>query len=252
MPPTVDCNIENRVARVVFNDPKRRNAMGMVIFDALETALAACEGDDDLGVVRLSGWGPVFSAGFDLGAAVKDPPLMGKFIERLSGVIRRLRRMPAPVVAAVEGAAIAGGCAMCSACDFVCASVKTRFGYPVLPLGVSPAVSAPTLIQAVGPGPARMMMLEGRLLTGDEAHRLGLVTHLADTDEEVAAAADTLCATLLKHGPHAMRVTKAWLNELDGSLDDARFDGPAHDTARAATGEETVRLLGEFWGRRKR
>jgi enoyl-CoA hydratase/carnithine racemase len=248
----VRLDINGALASITLNDPARRNTISIDMLDTLETAIRTCAEADDVHVVRLAGAGGYFSAGFDLEAAVAEPSILEDFIERLSVVLRHLRRLPQPVVAVVEGGAIAGGCALASASDFVCASVSAKFGYPVLRLGLSPAVSAPTLMQTVGDGHARMMMLEGRLLSGTEAHRIGLITHLLESEDAVAEAADALCGTLLEHGPGAMRATKQWLNELDGSLDDTRFDGPARDTGQLATGDETVRMLRAFWETRSK
>ncbi|MHC4948445.1 MAG: enoyl-CoA hydratase/isomerase family protein [Planctomycetota bacterium] len=238
------------VAHITLNDPDRRNAMTIAMFDALDAALGRVAGADDVRVAILGGRGRVFCAGFDLAAAVEDRGLMARFIERLSRLNRGLRRLPQPVVAAVRGAAIAGGCAATSACDLVCASATTRFGYPVHPIGVSPGVTIPTLSQAIGAGAARALLMEGRLIDGVEAHRRGLVSHLVDTDDDVAGEVDALARRLAGHGPVAMRATKAWLNELDGSLDDARFDGCAAGTAAAAGTDESVALLHAFWKRR--
>lgn len=230
----VEIDISDHVATVTLNDPDRRNALGFAMFDALSEALDLAEADPGAHVVLLGGSGKVFCAGFDIKAAAGDPAVMGDFIERLSALLRRLRRMPGICVAAVQGAAIAGGCALVSACDMAVISATAKLGYPVHGLGISPAVSAPTLIGAVGPGPARALMLGGELIDGRAAHAMGLAARLCADDAAVAAEARALCAVIAANAPHALGVTKAWLNELDGSLDDKRFDGPARDTAALA------------------
>ncbi|MCA9292032.1 MAG: enoyl-CoA hydratase/isomerase family protein [Phycisphaerales bacterium] len=257
--PTIDStapvlvSVRDGIARVTLNDAGRRNAMTIAMFDALDDAFARVRDDASVRVVLLDGAGPAFCAGFDLTAAADDQALVGTFIRRLSTLCRTLRRVPAPVVVAVRGAAIAGGCAVVSACDLVVASAAARLGYPVHRIGLSPAVSLPTLDQAVGAGAARMLTMSGRLVTGAEAHALGLVTTLVEDDDAVGPAAEALATTLAAHGPHALRVTKAWLNEIDGSLDDARFDAPAADTAEAAsTSAETAARLAAMWAQRAR
>src|SRR5690606_12641741 len=114
-------------------------------FEALERRVHAIASDSSARVVLLTGAGHAFCAGFDLGAAVEQPALMAHFIQRLSDINRSIRRLPQVVVAAVQGAAIAGGCAILSACDFVVVCPDATLGYPVHRIGVSPAVTLPLL-----------------------------------------------------------------------------------------------------------
>ncbi len=146
-------------------------------------------------------------------------------------------------MAAIHGAAIAGGCALVSACDLVVVSAEAKLGYPVHRLGVSPAVSIPTLHQAAGKGPARTMMLGGELIDGATAHAIGLAGQLSRDDASVLSDAMKLAGTIAGYSPEAIRATKAWLNELDGSLDDRRFDGPSADSASLADTDEARRTL---------
>lgn len=238
------------IATITLNDPARRNALGTAMFDALEAAVKDIAGQTDIHIVLLRGEGSVFCSGFDLAAAVENPQLMSQFIMRLSALNRSLRRMPQIVVAEVSGAAIAGGCAMLSACDFEFAARDAKLGYPVHRIGVSPAVTIPTLQQAIGPGAARSLLMQGELIDAIEAHRLGLVTHISDSSECVAADAMNHCRMLAKKGLHALRVTKHWLNELDGSLNDASFDSPARASAAMTHTEEARALLSNWQTRR--
>ncbi len=124
----VQLGFEDSIATIVLNDPKRRNAMSIAMFDVLDEALDNVAPRNDVHVLLLHGKGKAFCSGFELGAAVDDPTVMKQYIDRLSATIRTLRRLPQVVVAAVHGAAIAGGCAMVSACDIVIASATARFG----------------------------------------------------------------------------------------------------------------------------
>ena len=246
----VQLGFEDSIATIVLNDPDRRNAMSIALFDGLDEALSNVAARDDIHILLLHGNGKAFCAGFELGAVVDDPTLMKQYIDRLSGTIRTLRRLPQVVVAAVHGAAIAGGCAMVSACDIVIASATAKFGYPVHKLGVSPAVNITTLQQAIGPGAARSLLMGGDLIDGITAHRQGLVHHLADDDEAVLAKAISMCKQLAEQSPQALRVTKHWLNELDGSLDDDLFDGPRDGSTEIAGSDEALGRLHEFWSKR--
>ena len=243
----LDFHAENHVATIALNDPARRNALSQAMFDALDAALADIALRDDVHVVLLRGEGPVFCAGFDLAAVVETPRLMKEFIMRLHAINLAVRRLPQVVVAAAHGAAIAGGCALLSACDFVVVSRETKLGYPVHRIGVSPAVTIPTLQPMIGSGAARALLMSGELIDGARAHQLGLATHLCGTDEDVLPAAQKHCALLASHGPHALRATKAWINELEGSLDEASSAKPARGSAKLAGGNEATAMLRDFW-----
>ena len=112
-------------------------------------------------------------------------------------------------------------------------------------------MSAPTLAQAIGAGVARRLQLGGALIDGTEAHRIGLASHLAQSADTVLAEARVLADTIAGHGPHALAATKAWLNELDGSLDDTRFDPVANHTADEAVTDEAIALLRSVWSKRQ-
>ncbi len=239
----VQIELDGHVATVAMNDPGRRNALGLAMFDALDDVIAGVSSNTAVNVILLCGRGKSFCAGFDLTAAGSDPAIMGVFIRRLSAVLRSLRRAPQPVVAAVHGAAIAGGCAMVSACDLVVVSATAKLGYPVHALGVSPAVTIPTLIPAIGAGAARTLLMGGELIDGAGAKRIGLADRVSPDDGGVERDARELCSTIAAHGSTAVRATKAWLNELEGALDDTRFDGPMWATADLAATEESQAML---------
>ena len=247
----VQLGFEDSIATITLNDPDRRNAISIALFDGLDQALRDVAARNDIHVLLLRGAGKAFCSGFEIGAAVEDPSLMKQYIDRLSATIRTLRRLPQVVVAAVHGAAIAGGCAMVSACDIVIASATTKFGYPVHKLGVSPAVNITTLQQAIGSGAARSLLMSGELIDGTTAHRKGLVHHLVAEDEAVLAKAISMCQQLTEQSPQALRVTKHWLNELDGSLDDDLFDGPRDGSAEITTSDEALSRLREVWSKRR-
>lgn len=247
----IQLSFKYKIAKIALNDPDRRNAMSIAMFDELDEALSDISKSNETNVLLIYGYGKAFCSGFDLAAAKDDLSVLEQFIIRLSTLIRALRRLHCPVVAAVHKAAIAGGCATVSACDIVVASATTKFGYPVHKLGVSPAVNITTLQQAIGSGAARSLLMGGELIDGKTAHRLGLVHHLVDKDDEVLAKANELCETLAKQSQQALRVTKKWLNELDGSDDDDLFDGPRDGSAEISQSEEAAELLDKFWANKQ-
>jgi len=179
-------------------------------------------------------------------ACVDNIEVLEIYILRLSKLIRTLRRVSVPVVVAAHGAAIAGGCAVLTGCDFVVGSKEAKYGYPVHQIGISPAVTIPTLFQKVGEGRARSLSLSGEIIYGSDAYAIGLLSHLEETDTQAIAIASALAMELSKKPPIALQATKRWLNELDGSLDDERFDLPAIQSS-SSLGEETERMLRQLW-----
>ncbi len=249
--PLIEIALHAPIVTIALNDPERRNALSSSMFDALDCAIAAVAGHSASQVLRLRGLGPAFCAGFDLQSCVADRTLLATFVRRLSRLNRSLRRLRQVVVVEVQGAALAGGCAILSACDFVCVAPDATLGYPVHRIGVSPAVSLPTLRIATG-GSARPLTLSGDLLDGKAALRIGLATHCAQSAAALPSMVESLCASLATKGPKALAATKAWLNELDGSDQDDAFDRTAEGSAELCSEAECVRMLGEFWAQRKR
>jgi len=239
----VHTTTENGVTRITLNNPEKRNALGIEMFDAIDGAMDTI--DANVKCVLLLGEGSVFCSGFDMNACAEDVSILQIYIKRLSTLIRTLRRLHCPVVVAAHGAAIAGGCAMLTGCDFVVGSVEGKYGYPVHRIGISPAVTIPTLFQKLGQGRARALVMSGEILNGSNAFSSGLLTHL-ENDEQVAHRSLEIAESLAEKPPVALQATKRWLNELDGSLDDERFDLPSDDSSDSI-GEETLNMLIQLW-----
>lgn len=252
-------------------DPGRRNALGVDMFAALAAAVReiaqaaaatvdAAGGEFSTRVLLVRGQGPAFCGGFDLAACVERPALLRELVHALSDLVQALRALPIPVVAQVQGAALAGGCAILAGCDFVVVAPDAQLGYPVHRIGVSPAVTLPALMANAGAGRAREVAMGGSIYNGAEAVRVGLASHLAPSAEQLAECAMELCERLATKGPVALRATKAWLNELDGTsvvagagahaLAGSRFSHTAAASAAAADGDEFATLLRAFWAKR--
>lgn len=282
IPLRIDRN--GRRITITLDDPSRRNALGRRMFTALEDGIAELErgetsplaggadaasarGHADapvappsmpaaaptlLPILRIRGNGPAFCAGFDLDACAGDDgqTTLAEFIVRLSAILRRLRRGAWIAVAEVHGAALAGGCAIAAACDFVVCAHDALLGYPVHRIGVSPAVNAPLVQAAMGAGAARSLLLSGELINGIEAVQRRLAWR-SEASDALAASVDDLVDRLLAKGPVALRATKRWLNELDGSDRDDRLDGARAASLELCGGDESVRMIASFRAARR-
>jgi methylglutaconyl-CoA hydratase len=228
--------------------PEARNALSRELIAALGGAIDAVARDASARVLVLGGEGRSFCAGMDLKAVADDPVAMGEMLRALSRTSRAIRRLPIPTIARVQGAAIGGGCGLMVVCDFAVTHAEAKLGYPEVDLGICPAVVAPWLMKKIGAGAARAMLLAGGTMSGEEGFRRGLATHLVAA-EELEAATRALAERLAKGGPNALAATKRWLNELDGSMDDAIADEAAEISARIIAGDEAQSRLRAAWAK---
>ena len=242
MPDLAHTTIADGIATLTMNRPEARNALSAGLIDAVAQALERIEADASLRVVILAGAGKAFCAGMDVKDIIEDPSGMRGMLLGLARIMRRIRLLSVPTIAAVQGAAIGGGCGLMVVTDFAVTHAQARIGYPEVSLGLCPAVVAPWLIRKIGAGRARALLLEGGTISGREAHELGLATHLADHGQVAEAAAD-LARHLAEGGAKALAITKRWLNELEGTLSDELLDKGAELSARAVAGREAQSRL---------
>ncbi len=238
------------IATLTLNRPDARNALSPELIEAMNVAIdsiAKKAASNEVRVMILAGAGKSFCAGMDLKGVLSDPKKMADMLKGLSMFSRRVRRLPIPTIARVQGAAIGGGCGLMVVTDFAITHPESKVGYPEVDLGVCPAVVAPWLIKKIGTGRARAMLLAGGTMSGEDGYKAGLATHLVPQDQ-LGSAALELAGKLVKGGPHAMAVTKRWLNELDGSMDDAPLDRAAELSAQVIAGEEAQSRLRKIYG----
>lgn len=235
--PLVRTEIDGSLARITLGDIARRNALSAELFDGLEQAIAEVAREGCL-AVALEADGPAFCAGFDLRAAVEEVATLESFIVRLSRLARSVRRLDAVTIAAVQGPALAGGAALVASCDLLLVTPEARIGYPAVRLGISPAVSLPTLLPSVGAGRARAMLLSGELVTGREALASGWASGLAENPDSLLELVESMLRRLASSGSEALRATKRWLGGEEGTDSDADFDRTMRATLSLAGGEE--------------
>lgn len=238
---------EGGVVTVTMNRPAARNALSPGLIKALGQALDEIEDDDSIRAMILAGEDPCFCAGMDLKGVLEDAAAMSHMLHGLSKVMRRIRRLSIPTISRVQKAAVGGGCGLMVVTDFAVTHPDAKVGYPEVSLGVCPAVVAPWLVRKVGAGRARAMLLEGGTVSGEQGHAIGLATHLVDRAELDSATAD-LAKKLTEGGRVAAAATKRWLNELDGSFEDAPFETAAAISAKVIAGDEAQARLRKLFG----
>lgn len=238
------------VYTLTMNRPDKRNALCPDLIEGIHTGLDIVEEEAESGEARvmiLAGAGKSFCAGMDLRGVLHDPVKMAGMLHGLSKAMARIRRLPIPTIARVQGAAVGGGCGLMVVPDFAFTHTEAKLGYPEVELGVCPAVVAPWLIRKIGAGPARAMLLAGGTMSGEEGHRAGLATHLV-AEDDLPVATRSFAMKLAQGGRQAMSVTKRWLNELDGSMEDADLTRAAKLSSEVIAGEEAQRRLRRLFG----
>lgn len=235
------------IGSIHLDRPEARNALNETLLTDARAAVGQMANDKEVRVVLLTGEGPSFCAGMDLKAVRNTPEKMGHLLMLISQLLREIRRLRQPTIAAVRGAAVGGGCGLMSVCDFSISHAEARLGYPEVDLGVCPAVVAPWLIKRLGAGAARRVLLAGGTMNGGDALRVGLLSNLVENADEVWPKALELAIRLSRGGPKAQAATKHWLNELDGSLEDAVLDEAAAISARIVQSEEAQSRLARLF-----
>jgi methylglutaconyl-CoA hydratase len=213
-------NIERRdgVGELTLARPDRRNALDYAAVTAVVAGLRALDDDDAVGAVLLAGDGPSFCAGGDLAefrrgltTSAYDFHTTGAAWAELMTVIPAMRK---PVVAAVHGHALAGGCGLVAAADVVLAADDAQFGTSEIRIGLFPIIVYPTLARAVGGRAARELALTGRRIGAAEALRLGLVHRVVEPSALLYEARRT-AAELAALGSHALGLGKWFLRQVD-------------------------------------
>lgn len=240
------------LAEIVLDRPEKRNALTPAMLRDVRARLAELEGDARVRGIVLRGEGKVFCAGFDLEMCRDGSEALGDMLTELSLTIRTLRRCAKPIVVAAHGAAIAGGCALLGGADVVVTHTDAKLGYPVVRLGISPAVTAPLLVGAIGDRAARVALLAGGVFDGARARQWGLAGLCVDMEEDVVPRAHLEADKLASKPAHAFAATKAWLNEIEGSDADAGFDAALGASMALVGSDEERSLLGAMWAARDR
>src|SRR6202795_1421731 len=212
---TVQLAFDSGVATVTLNRPDKRNAISFELIDDLLRALEEVETSDAI-VLILTGAGKAFSSGMDL---ENLKTLIGRSPEQnledsqtMVRMFRTLYEFPKVTIAAVNGAAIAGGTGLALLCDFTLAAPEAKFGSTEGRIGFVPAIVSTFLLRQVGEKQARDLLLTGRIIGAEEALRMGLVNEIV-APENLVNRAHELAALLMENSPASLRATKQLLSD---------------------------------------
>jgi enoyl-CoA hydratase len=207
--------VTDGIALITFNRPKALNALNRALLNAFSAALDDIAGKGDIRVVVLTGAGEkAFVAGADITELARQSPLQTKLLsERGHDIFLKIEALPQPVIAAVNGFALGGGCEIALACDLIYASETAQFGLPEINLGLIPGYGGTQrLPRLVGRNMAKEMIFTGKMIAAEEAQRMGLVNGICPPDalmETVMGTARILAAK----GAVALRAAKQAVNQ---------------------------------------
>jgi len=221
---TLLLDVRDGIVFLTVNRPDKLNALNDAVIAELDLAVAQIEGDDAIQGVIVTGAGPkAFVAGADIGELSRQNQITGKArAMRGQAVFRRLEQCGKPVVAAVNGFALGGGCELAMACHLRVASENAKFGQPEVKLGIGPGYGGTVrLPRLVGKGRALDLLLTARMVGAEEALQMGLVNRVVPADK-LMAESEQLLRGILANGPLAVRLCIEAVDAgLEMSLDEA-------------------------------
>jgi methylglutaconyl-CoA hydratase len=212
-------SVEGSLARITLNRPEKRNALNDVLIARLKDSIKAASREESVRVILIGGAGPDFCAGADLSALQKISQASVAENEAdarsLMDLFLMMRQVPVPIVAAVRGKALAGGCGLASACDIVLASTNARFGYPEVKIGFVPAMVTAILRRNVSEKHAFELLTRGTAISAEEAEQIGVVNHVF-SEESFEADVVSYVREYEKTSKSAVALAKSLLYQIDG------------------------------------
>ncbi len=206
-------------ACITLNRPQVRNALSPELVTHFHTALDQVRERNDVAAVIVTGKGTAFCGGADLKVlreiAAQSVEQARQDSKNLMNFFRRIYEFPKPVIAAVNGPAMGGGCGLASVCDIVLAAEDAVFGYPEVRVGFVPALVAVFLVRICGEKKARELLLTGRVFSAQEAQEIGLVNHVV-ARESLLEKAREIAREIAQNSPTAVRLTKELMKDLPG------------------------------------
>lgn len=250
---TIQLAYDSGVATITLNRPDKRNAISFELIDDLLRALNEVEASDAI-VLILTGAGKAFSSGMDLDNLKtligRSPEQNLKDSETMVRMFRTLYEFPKVTIAAVNGAAIAGGTGLALLCDFTLAVPEAKFGYTEVRIGFVPAIVSTFLLRQVGEKQARDLLLTGRIIGAEEAARIGLVNEIV-APENLMLRARELAGLLMENSPASLRATKKLLNDHARAELDTQIEAAVQENAAIRTTADFREGVRSFLEKRK-
>ncbi len=245
---------DGSVATVTLGRPEARNALNAALIGEVTRCFEELAEDESVRVVVLTGEGPTFCAGADVGY-MRDTASFSyeenlEDARRLADMFLAVDDLPKPVVARVQGAAIGGGAGLVAAADLAVAEEEARFAFSEVRLGIAPATIAPFVVRKIGFSRARALFLTGERFGADLAREIGLV-HEVFPEEELDAAVERVAAQLLQGGPAAQAAIKEALRQVEATEPMEALGIMTQLIAELRIGEEGQEGLGAFLEKRE-
>ncbi len=230
-----------QIARITLARPEKRNAIDDRMIAELREALDRAASEAETHAVLVAAEGPDFCAGMDLAMMAESGDAgaveLLKAAERLADLYRAIRKHSKPVIAAVRGRALGGGCGLAMACDVALAAESAKLGFPEVTIGFLPAIVMSMVRRVTGEKRAFELLTSGQAISATEAREIGLITR-AIPDAEFDATVEAYVAGLAAKPPSAVALTKKLLYSIDGMNFDAALDAGSTMNALARMTKE--------------
>ena len=250
---TVELRLEGPIATITLNRPEKRNAISFELIDDLSRALGEVANSQAI-VLILTGAGKAFCSGMDLdnlkALLGRTPQQNLEDSQTMVRLFRTLYQFPKVTIAAVNGAAVAGGTGLALLCDFTLAVPEAKFGYTEVRIGFVPAIVSTFLLRQVGEKVARDLLLTGRLFGAEEAVRLGLVREVVSADQLLVRARE-LAGLLLENSAASLRATKQLLTHHAAAELDAQIEAAVRENAAIRSSADFREGISSFLEKRK-
>ncbi len=250
---TIQLAYDGAVATITLNRPEKRNAISYDLIDDLLGALREVA-KSPAQILILTGAGKAFCSGMDLdnlkSLIGRSPAQSLEDSKTMASLFRTLYEFPKPTIAAVNGAAIAGGTGLATLCDFTIAVPEAKFGYTEVKIGFVPAIVSTFLMRQVGEKIARDLLLTGRLFDAEEAKRIGLINEIV-AGEKLLERARELAALLLENSPASLRYTKRLLSDAVRAEVDMQIETAVRENAAVRSTADFREGVTSFLEKRK-
>jgi methylglutaconyl-CoA hydratase len=247
--PTILYEVQDGIARITLNRPEKRNALNGELVGALREAIASSARHSQCRVVVISGAGTDFCSGADL-AGLEQSAQAGVLdnmadARNMAEVFLMMRSHPRPIISAVHGRALAGGCGIATACDIILASESAQFGYPEVNIGFVPAMVMAILRRSISEKAALELVVTGEIIPAARAHEIGLI-HRVYPEAQFAAETAAYTLRLAAKSPSAVMLSKRLLYNMDSMSFEAALTAGVDTNVIARMTEDCRRGVERF------